>query len=126
MQEWNDLVFFDKKNATRSSEKTITLYLTTAKTVNMAFNSSMAKSIEEEYMNIAYSKQRNAIVIFFSNEEGPNSYKLMKRSRGCTIPIQKFLNSFNLDKQKIIGKYKPLEDIINDKFAWIINLRQEL
>lgn len=126
MNEWNDIVIFEKNNASRCNEKTITLYQTTAKTINMAFNSLMTKGIEEDYITLAYSKQKNAIVIFLSKENPNHAYKLSKRSRGCTISIQKFLNFFNLDKKDVLGKYFPEEDIIDDKFCWLIYLKKEL
>lgn len=126
MNEWIDVIYFDKNSGTKSSEKSITLYQTTAKTINMAFNSSITKDIEEEYLNLAYSKKKNAIVIFLSNENNSNSYKITKSRRGFTISIQKFLNSFNIDKNEVIGKYLPIEDIINDKFCWIIYLKKEV
>lgn len=123
MTQWNDIVLFNKSNSVKTSEKIITLYQTTAKTVNMSFNSCIARSITEDYVNLAYSPTNKAIIIFLSSTKDDNSYKLTKKNgRGCTISIQQFLNSFNIDKIEILGKFYPQEDLIDDKLCWVIYL----
>jgi hypothetical protein len=127
MSEWNDIILFNKTNKVRSSEKSITLYLTTAKTVNMSFNSCIARNITEDYINLAFSRSRNAIIIFLSPNKDNNSYKLSKKpGKGCTISIQQFLNSFNLDKNLVLGSFTPIEDLIDDKLCWILYLDQPI
>lgn len=125
MEEWDDLVIFDKKNIKKSSEKFITIYKTTADTVNMAFSSAMARSIEEDYINLAYSKSKQSIVIFLHTLPDANSFKLNKRPRGIVLSIQRFLNNFGLKKEEVIGRYIPKEDIIGDILVWIISLDQK-
>lgn len=126
MKEWNDIVLFKKTNEVRSSAKIITLYFTTSNTVNMSFNSCIARNITEDYVNLAYSPSKKAIVIFLSSNKDDDSYKLSKANgRGCAISIQKFLNSFNIDKNMVIGSYSPVEDLIDDKLCWVIYLEQK-
>ena len=124
MEEWGDLVIFEKNHILKGSEKSITIYKTTSNTVNMAFSAALTRAIEEEYMILAYSKTKQAIVIFLNNEKEKNSYKLNKKPGRCTFPIQRFLNSFNLPKEIVVGKFSPKEDIVNDKIAWIIDLNE--
>jgi hypothetical protein len=123
---WDD-VKISNGNAIKGSDIYVTIFITTAKTANLFLSSALMRQQSATYVVLGWSVINNALLLFLSNDaDHPGAIKLSKKG-GATASIQSFLNSCNIDKNSIIGKYIPKRELISEnKSAWVIYLSEKV
>lgn len=121
--KWNDIIV-STASRMKGSEKYVNFYYTKGKTLNMYLSSSFVRDIQEDYLLLAWSAKNRAIILFFTDHIAhPGLIKLNKKGAGVSVPVQSFLNAYNIDKKDAQGKFLlEQEQIADNRSGWIIYL----
>lgn len=121
--KWNDIQI-STASRIKGSEKYVNFYYTKGKTLNMYLSTSFVRDIKEDYLLLGWSPKNRAVILFFTNHiPHPGLIKLNKKGAGISIPVQSFLNTYNVDKKEAEGKFLlEYEKISDGKEGWIIYL----
>lgn len=126
-ESWGDLELFESSGV-KIGTPTITILST--KTINLSsgfFHSAKEELSNNNYVELRYSKSKNAIVFCFTAEANNKSSMKLTRSTNSSngsIAARSFLNYYNISSH---GKYTAKkEDIPNIGIAWVIYLTENL
>lgn len=115
VMEWNDLERFTLKGARRDYP-----CIMITKNNYVIFNKGFIRKYEDlcnrKYLVIYYSKNKNAVVFDFTNNENEEGKRevIKKNNRISTYSLRSFFNHNKIDKKAIYGKYLAgLENIPN-------------
>jgi len=129
MTSWSDIIKYTNQTA-----KTSDPFITITKNKALSFSSGFVRKNAEllatkSHLVLSYSKANNAIVIeFTANKKLAGILKITKNSGsgGYSVAIRSFINTMNIDPQKIVGRrYTPvLEKIPNYGEVHVIYLEK--
>lgn len=94
----------------------------------MQFNSQFVREARFEirrFIKLAYSEKKNAIVLFFTDERKEEGTLKFNVQYNAYVNIGSFLRNFNLDVEKIAGKFLIYREYFKDfGESWIIHLNE--